>query len=75
MSSKWEIKSFCKVISCYEDEKMSKDFENSHEYIKELEIVKRQEEFYKNVTEVNSPEALARFQELSNKNYVKGKQG
>ena len=54
---------------------MRKDFEKSHEYMKELEIVKRQEEFYKNVTEVNSPEALARFQELSNKNYVKGKKG
>ena len=46
---------------------MSNDFENSQEYRKALEIAKKQEELYKNVTKAISPEALAKFQELSNK--------
>ena len=58
---------FAKVVSRHEDEKMSNDFENSQEYRKTLEIAKKQEELYKNVTKAISPEALAKFQELSNK--------
>lgn len=58
---------FTKFISRYEDEKMSNDFENSQEYRKALEIAKKQEELYKNVTKAISPEALAKFQELSDK--------
>lgn len=46
---------------------MSNDFENSQEYRKALEIAKKQEELYKNVAKAISPEALAKFQELSNK--------
>lgn len=46
---------------------MSNDFENSQEYREALEIAKKQEELYKNVTKAISPEALAKFQELSNK--------
>lgn len=56
-----------KVISRHEDEKMSNDFENSQEYRKVLEIAKKQEEIYKNVTKAIFPEALAKFQELSGK--------
>ena len=58
---------FAKVVSRHEDEKMSNDFENSQEYRKALEIAKKQEELYKNVTKAISPEVLAKFQELSNK--------
>lgn len=58
---------FAKAVSRHEDEKMSNDFENSQEYRKALEIAKKQEELYKNVTKAISPEALAKFQELSNK--------
>lgn len=58
---------FAKVISRHEDEKMSNDFENSQEYRKALEIAKKQQELYKNVTRAISPEALAKFQELSDK--------
>ena len=58
---------FAKVVSRHEDEKMSNDFENSQEYREALEIAKKQEELYKNVTKAISPEALAKFQELSNK--------
>ena len=58
---------FAKVVSRYEDEKMSNDFENLWEYRKALEIAKKQEELYKNVTKAISPEALAKFQELSDK--------
>lgn len=58
---------FAKVISRHEDEKMSNDFENSQEYRKALEIAKKQEELYKNVTRAIPPEALAKFQELSDK--------
>ena len=58
---------FAKVVLRHEDEKMSNDFENSQEYRKALEIAKKQEELYKNVTKAISPEALAKFQELSNK--------
>lgn len=46
---------------------MSNDFENSQEYRKALEIAKKQQELYKNVTRAISPEALAKFQELSDK--------
>ena len=46
---------------------MSNDFENSQEYTKALEIAKNQQELYKNVTRAISPEALAKFQELSDK--------
>lgn len=46
---------------------MSNDFENSQEYRKALEIVKKQQKLYKNVTRAISPEALAKFQELSDK--------
>ena len=46
---------------------MSNDFENSQEYRKALEIAKKQQELYKNVTKAISPEALAKFQELSDK--------
>ena len=49
------------MISRHEDEKMSNDFENSQEYRKALEIAKKQEELYKNVTKAISPEALAKF--------------
>ena len=58
---------FAKVISRHEDEKMSNDFENSQEYRKALEIAKKQQKLYKNVTRAISPEALAKFQELSDK--------
>lgn len=56
-----------KVVSRHEDEKMSNDFENSQEYRKAVEIAKKQQELYKNVTKAISPEALAKFQELSDK--------
>ena len=46
---------------------MSNDFENSQEYRKAVEIAKKQQELYKNVTKAMSPEALAKFQELSDK--------
>ena len=46
---------------------MSNDFENSQEYRKAVEIAKKQQELYKNVTKAISPEALAKFQELSDK--------
>lgn len=46
---------------------MSNDFENSQEYRKALEIAKKQEKLYKNITRAISPEALAKFQELSDK--------
>lgn len=46
---------------------MSNDFENSQEYRKALEIAKKQQELYKNVTRAISLEALAKFQELSDK--------
>ena len=52
---------FAKVVSRHEDEKMSNDFENSQEYRKALEIAKKQEELYKNVTKAISPEAFALF--------------
>lgn len=56
-----------KLFHVHEDEKMSNDFENSQEYRKALEIAKKQQELYKNVTRAISPEALAKFQELSDK--------
>lgn len=46
---------------------MSNNFENSQEYRKALEIAKKQGELYKNVMKAISPEALAKFQELSGK--------
>lgn len=46
---------------------MRNDFENSQEYRKALEIAKKQEELYKNVTKQISPEVLTKFQELSDK--------
>jgi hypothetical protein len=46
---------------------MSNDFENLQEYRKALEIAKKQQELYKNVTKAISSEALAKFQELSDK--------
>lgn len=46
---------------------MSNDFENSQEYKKALEIAKKQAELCKNVTRAISLEALAKFQELSDK--------
>ena len=56
-----------KSFSRYEKDKMSNDFENSQEYRKALEIAKKQQELYKNVTKAISTEALAKFQELSDK--------
>ena len=56
-----------KSFSRLEEDKMSNDFENSQEYRKALEIAKKQQELYKNVTKAISPEALAKFQELSDK--------
>jgi len=46
---------------------MSNDFENSQECRKAFEIAKKQQELYKNLTKAISPEALAKFQELSDK--------
>ena len=47
----------------HEEDKMSNDFENSQEYRRALEIAKKQQELYKNVTKAISPEALAKFQD------------
>ena len=46
---------------------MSNDFNNSQEYSKALEIAKKQQDMYKYETKVISPEALVKFQELSDK--------
>jgi len=51
-------------------ERMNNDFENSKEFKKALEIVKKQEELYKSIIKTYtaiSPEALAKLQELNDK--------
>ena len=51
----------------HEGEQMSDEFKNSQEYRKAFEMVKKQENLYKNIVKEISPEALVKFQELSDR--------
>ena len=56
-----------KGILRHEGEQMSDEFKNSQEYRKAFEMVKKQENLYKNIVKEISPEALVKFQELSDR--------
>lgn len=56
-----------KGILRHEGEQMSDEFKNSQEYRKAFEMVKKQENLYKNIVKEISPETLVKFQELSDR--------